>query len=89
MATLSSIGKLAQAETRKEFADQLARYTSLSAGEAQELFPKQSDQEELLELLKIVTATTDDNSKKAKLIERIGNVSGAVIKIAKRFAAGF
>ena len=84
----SPIGEIADAETKQEFADALSRHTSLTAREVQELFPKKADQEELLELLKIVSSAANDNEKKARLIERIGDVAGAVIKITKKVATG-
>ena len=84
----SPIGEIADAATRKEFADALARHTSLTTKEVQDLFPKKADQEELLELLKIVSSAANDNEKKARLIERIGDVAGAVIKITKKVATG-
>lgn len=88
MAEPSAIGVLARKKTREQFAAELAKYTSLNAQEIEALFPEKADQRELIELLKIVTEATDDNIKKAKLAEHIGDVGGAVIKIAKRFATG-
>ncbi len=88
MPQLSAIGALAKAETRKEFADELAKYTSLNAQEMQSLFPQKADQDELIALLEIVHGATSDNEKKAQLVERIGNVAGAIVKITKRFATG-
>ena len=57
-------------------------------GRGKELFPKKSDREELVELLKIVNSATDDNQKKAKITAKIGTISGTVLKIAKKFAIG-
>ena len=88
MPKLSPIGEIADAETKQEFADALAKHTSLTAQEVQDLFPKMADQEELLELLKIVGGAAADNEKKARLIARIGDVAGAVIKITKKVATG-
>lgn len=88
MAKMSPIGKIAEAETKKEFAEQLAIYTTLSAQEAMELFPTKVDRDELIALLKIVKDSADDNDRKAKIVERIGEVSGALVKISKKFATG-
>ena len=52
------------------------------------MFSKKSDREELVELLKIVNSATDDNQKKAKIAAKIETISGAVLKIAKKFAIG-
>ena len=40
-----------------------------------------------MELIKIVNSDADDKQKKAELINKIGKVSGAVIKIGKKFIA--
>lgn len=88
MAKKSALGEIASAETKKEFADKLSSYTSLSAKEIEDLFPKQSDRDELVELMKIVGSAADENSQKAELMQKIGTVSGAVIKLAKKFAIG-
>ena len=84
----SPIGEIADAETRQEFANALAKHTSLTAKEVGDLFPKKADQEELLALLEIVSSSANDNEKKARLIENIGDVAGAVIKITKKVATG-
>lgn len=88
MPKKSKIGKLAGAATKKEFADELSSYTTLTADEIQALFPKKSDRKELVELLSIVKLSADENTKKAKVIENIGKFSGAVLKIADKFASG-
>ena len=85
MAKRSKIGEIASAETKKEFADKLSSYTTLTAEEVQQLFPKKSDREELMELLKIVNSDADDKVKKTRLVENISKVSGAVITIGKKF----
>jgi hypothetical protein len=88
MPTKSEVGKLASTKTKKEFGAELSRLTSLTEKEAKELFPKKSDREELVELLKIVNSASDDNQKKAKIVAPIGPMIGAVLTIAKKFALG-
>jgi hypothetical protein len=88
MPRKSKIGELASAATKAEFGDQLSSYTNLTADEIKALFPKKSDREELVELLRIVNSDADDKTKKAELIEKIGKVGGVVIKVAKKFALG-
>lgn len=88
MPRKSAVGVLASAKTKKQFADRLSSYTSLTASEIEELFPKKSDREELLELLKIVNESSSENERKKKLVESITKVGGAVLKVAKRFALG-
>jgi hypothetical protein len=88
MAKRSPVGELASAKTKKQFAEELSSYTSLTSREIEELFPTKSDREELLELIKIVNSDASDNQKKADLAGKIGKVSGAVIKITKKLATG-
>jgi hypothetical protein len=88
MPKKSKIGELASAATKAEFGDKLSSYTSLTAREIEVLFPKKTDREELIELLRIVNSDADDKRKRAELTEKIGKVGGAVIKIVKKFALG-
>lgn len=88
MPKKSNVGILASAATKEEFGDKLSSYTSLTSKEIEDLFPVKSDREELLELIKIVNSSADENTKKAELVGKIGKVSGAVIKIGKKFVSG-
>jgi hypothetical protein len=88
MADESPIGQLAGAKTEAEFGDQLSSYTTLTSKEIQTLFPKKTDRDELLNLLRIVNAATADNIKQQELITRISEISGAVLKLVKKFAVG-
>lgn len=88
MAKRSPVGKIASAKTKAQFAEEISSYTTLTAEEAKELFPKKSDREELLDLIRIVNSDAEDKEKKAELIKKIGKVSGAVIKIGKKFTTG-
>ena len=85
MPKKSAVGKIASATTKKEFADELSSHTTLTADEIKALFPKKADRDELMELIKIVNSDADDKEKKAELINKIGKVRGAVIKIGKKF----
>jgi hypothetical protein len=88
MPKKSNVGILASAATKEEFGDKLSSYTSLTSKELEDLFPVKSDREELLELIKIVNSSADENAKKAELVGKIGKVSGAVLKIGKKFVSG-
>lgn len=84
MPTKSEIGKIASKKTKKEFAEQLSSYTSLTQSEVATLFPKASDREALVELMKIVNSDADDKAKQAKLIANIQKYAGAVIGMGKK-----
>jgi hypothetical protein len=88
MAKKSKIGELASVATKDEFAQELSSFTTLTADEIKALFPTESDRAELLELLRIVNSAGSENAKKAEIVEKIGTVSGAVVKLAKKFATG-
>ena len=84
----SKIGKKASKKTRQQFAGEIARRTSFTEQELKTLFPKQTDRDELDELLKIVKSATDENKRKARLIKNIDKVAGAVLKVAGKVVAG-
>jgi len=88
MPKKSKVSELASAATKEAFGDKLSSYTSLTSKEIEDLFPVKSDREELLELIKIVNSSADENIKKAKLVKNIGSVSSAVLKIGKKFVSG-
>jgi shikimate kinase len=88
MPKKSAIGQLASKKTKSEFADVLSSYTQLTKEEISAIFPKKGDREELLALVEIVNSATDENTKKAMIAEKIGKVSGAVVKLVKNFASG-
>jgi hypothetical protein len=86
MAKLSNVGIAAAKNSREQFAERLSSYTNLTAEEVAKLFPKKSDREELIELMKIVNSAATENQKKARIVKHIGKVSGAVVKVVKKFA---
>jgi len=88
MAQKSRTGQLTSDRIGARFEALIARHTRLEATAARALFPTEADQEELVELLAIVDGATDENVARARLVENIGNVAGAVVKIGKRFATG-
>ncbi|MFT6899092.1 MAG: hypothetical protein ACJA13_003524 [Paraglaciecola sp.] len=88
MPKKSTIGQLASKKTKNEFSAELSSYTQLTKEEINTLFPKKSDREELLNLLEIVNSSTDENERKARIAEKIGKVSGAVVRLVKNFAPG-
>lgn len=84
----SKIGKAASELTRARFADELSSYTTLSKGEITALFPTQRDREELSELIDIVLNAADDNERRAKLINGIEKVAGAVTTLVQSRVLG-
>ncbi|WP_452226821.1 hypothetical protein [Lacinutrix cladophorae] len=85
MAKLSTIGKAASKKANEIFADKISSLTILTSEEIQTLFPEKADRDELEELLEIINADIEDKIKKQKLVENINKISGAILKIGKKF----
>ena len=88
MPKKSAIGEVASAATKAEFAETLSSFTTLTADEVAALFPQKADRDELLALLQIVAAASDENAKRAALISQIDKVAGAVLRIVGHVAKG-
>lgn len=69
--------------TNEKYSSEISSLCRLKDEEINQLFPERADKDRLLELLKVVNATTDENEKVAKLKENIENLAGTVIKLLK------
>jgi hypothetical protein len=87
MPNKTPVGKLTGDMTSAQFDRELAGLTSLTAEEVDRLCPTPADRAELLQLLRIVRSSADDNTKKAALVDQIASVSGVILRIAARVAA--
>ena len=67
--------------TNREFASEISSLSRLKDEEINRLFPKKEDKQKLLELLRIVNASTSNNQKITKLKQNIGDVAEVVIKL--------
>lgn len=85
MAKKSDIGNDASEKTKKIFADELSSLTILTSKEIQSLFPEETDRAELEAFMKIISADSEDKVKQQKLVDSIGKISGAILKIGKKF----
>lgn len=88
MAKRSDIGLSASKATRKAFAEKFSSYTSFTAEEIKKLFPKKADRKKLEALIEIVNSDKEEKEKRAELVKKIGQVSGAVIKLTKKAITG-
>lgn len=88
MVKQSTIGQRASKKTKKDFADELSSNTIFTAKEVEEFFPKKTDREELVTLIKIVNSNSNEKEKKAELVAQIGKVSGAVMRVVKKVTTG-
>lgn len=69
--------------TNTQLATQISSLTALKDSQINSLFPAKSDKENLLQLLDIVNAATDENKKITQLRDNIEAVAGTVIKLVK------
>lgn len=67
--------------TNTQFADEIAKLTTLKNDEIARLFPTKVDKERLVELMKIVKSSASRNTKAARLEQNISNLGGAVVKV--------
>lgn len=70
--------------TREQFTDEISSYLRLTQAEVDDLFPKQSDREELEALVEIVVNSADEAKRKAKFVARIDKVAGAAMKLISK-----
>lgn len=77
----SDIGTAASTLTQAQFGDEISSHVALTKSELDTLFPTQQDRDQLSQLLNIVLNATSDNNRRAQLIQSIGSVAGAVLKL--------
>jgi hypothetical protein len=70
-------------KTDAQLASEISSLTTLKDDEISTLFPAKPDKENLLKLLEIVNAATDENKKTADLIKNIDKLAGTAIKLIK------
>jgi hypothetical protein len=83
MGRFSDILERSAQKTDAQLASEISSLTRLKDEEINSLFPAQPDKENLLKLLEIVNAATDENNKTAELIKNIDKLAGAAIKLIK------
>jgi hypothetical protein len=79
----TDIGSAASRLTDAQFSNEISSFVRLSQTEIDTLFPMQNDKQQLSALVDIVLNAANDNERMAKLVNGIGNVAGAVIKLLK------
>lgn len=72
--------------TTDALAGRISSVCRLRDDEVKELFPEAGDAERAAELLELVKGRTDDNTKTARLTERIGDLGGVAVKLLKVLA---
>ena len=72
--------------TDAQLASRVSSITRLTDDEVQNLFPTPADVKKLGDLLKIVNAATDRNTKINNLVTNIESLAGTVITLVAKFA---
>ncbi len=70
-------------KTDAQLSSQISRLTRLKDSEIQALFPAPHDKTSLLQLLSIVNAVTDENTKVAQLTRNISSLAAVSIRLIK------
>ncbi len=70
-------------KTDAQLSSQISGLTRLKDSEIQKLFPAPDDKTSLLQLLSIVNAATDENTKIAKLTQNISSLAAVSIRLIK------
>ena len=73
----------ARESTNRALADEFSELTVLDADEVERLLPRKVDKERFAELMAIVAAGTDDNTKVADLKERFDEFGGVLVRVLK------
>jgi hypothetical protein len=81
----SAIGKAASELTKEQFSEEISKHCRLTSHEVSMLFPTKRDREELATMIDIVVNATDDNDRAKRLVDNATSVSGALVKVLKKF----
>ncbi|MFO8175868.1 MAG: hypothetical protein R6T96_16405 [Longimicrobiales bacterium] len=73
----------ARESTNRALADEFSELTVLDADEVERLLPRKVDKERFADLMAIVAAGTDDNTKVAALKDRFDEFGGVLVKVLK------
>lgn len=69
--------------TDLKYAQQISELLEIDPKKLAKYFPEQTDKDKLVELIKIVNNSTDQNEKIAQIQENISNYAETVISIVK------
>lgn len=79
---------LDQAEdlTTRQLTGRISSLVRLKDSEIESLFPTKPDKQKLVELMKIVRASTQLNTRRRALIQNIDQLAGTVVKLLGKLA---
>jgi len=71
--------------TDKQLASEISSLTRMTDKDIQSLFPRKADKAKLIELMQIVNASTDENTRTVRLVDNIQELAGTAVKLLGRF----
>jgi hypothetical protein len=77
------ISREAREQTNRALADEISSLTFLTEEEVERILPRKVDKERFGDLMAIVPAHTDDNTKVASLREKLDEVGVVLVKVLK------
>jgi hypothetical protein len=77
------ISREVREQTNRELAGEISTLTFLAEDDVERLLPRKVDKEQFSTLMAIVASGTDDNTKVARLKERLDEVGHVLLKILK------
>ena len=69
--------------TDEKYASEISSLCRFKDEEINQLFPKRSDKDSLLELLKVVNSATEENEKVKEFKENIENLGSVAVRLIK------
>ena len=72
-------------KTDEELASKISSLTKMTDEEVKELFPNQADAKKLVELMKIVKSSEDQNTKINKISSNAKEFSGVILTLLGKF----
>ncbi|GAV19377.1 hypothetical protein MMIC_P0311 [Mariprofundus micogutta] len=72
-------------ETDEQLASKISSLTRMNDEEIQDLFPEKADKQKLIELMQLVNASTDENTRTVRLVDNIQDLAGTAVKLLARF----
>lgn len=78
-------GNRAAQKTNEQLAGQIAKLSTLRLSDIQELFPKKTDQDKLVELMQIVKSSQSKNRKVSEISENIEKFAGIIVSLLGKF----
>ncbi|MFK7889062.1 MAG: hypothetical protein AB8G16_19560 [Gammaproteobacteria bacterium] len=71
--------------TNREFADELARLTTLTTKQVEQFFPRKIDKKRFAQLMQIVNASASRNKRVAAIETNFKTFGGSIMRLLEQF----